>query len=869
MCVGEDSTGDTEMNKQFMDVDSQSIITTPIPVGTIVKVNFDGDRKVCIVTKEYLKGNGKQGYQVRPLNDSLHSTVSGDNVQLIQPDPADIPESPEDLDPEVVHRCLTNDDLQKLWDCSIDDTVSKENRVTLYWHHRLRHLTLIGLKKLAARGLLPKCILKVKKMPLCAACAFAKAHRKNWRFKGTKKGGKIRSRKSKHPGDGTSCDHIVSQQPGLTPQSHGKLTHARYWGSVLYCDDTSDFLYNHLVEGISSEATLESKLAYERVLASYDRKVKSYHADNLRFNDSNFTASCIKGGQHITFCGVGAHHQNGIAEAKVKEVSYAARTLLLHAKRKWPTVITTVLWPYALQAAVDSHNRLSLDEDGLSPLEKLAGTGEEIIPLDFHTWGCPVYILEAQNQSGGIGTPKWDPRSHIGIYLGHSPCHAGSVALVLNLKTGLVSPQFHVVFDDEFTTVPYLTSSATVPPNWPALNEHSTEQATNEEKALTNEWLHPPLEDDNSTANPNDMVPSTNAVSRENSTTNELAPDAPRPAIMAAPGGAASEPPATVDPQLDSVQNSESTGEDETEGNTFVNLDTLGLRHSGRKRTPSSALKESDPKSKEVGHQRKRYGMIVMALSAFAQSSQAYVNNATTEISHCYQSRMVEYGDYLEKNFDGTSNKTSPFAHIYLTSKANNECYNLKEMMKEPDRDMFMKAMEKEVASLFKEEIWKMVPKSEMIDHYDKQRKEGKVIKHEKIMMIWSFKRKRHPDGTLDKHKARLCCHGGQQQWGVNYWDTYAPVVSWSSVRILMTIAKLHNLHTKSVDFVQAYPQALVKSAIYLHPPAGVILNRSRGDMVLKLIRNLYGLKDSGNTWFKHLTEGLEGMGFKPTESGP
>ena len=54
-------------------------------------------------------------------------------------------------------------------------------------------------------------------------------------------------------------------------------------------------------------------------------------------------------------------------------------------------------------------------------------------------------------------------------------------------------------------------------------------------------------------------------------------------------------------------------------------------------------------------------------------------------------------------------------------------------MLKEPDRDMFMKAMEKEVASLFKEEIWKMVPKSEMTGHYDMQRKEGKVIKHEKI----------------------------------------------------------------------------------------------------------------------------------------
>ena len=76
---------------------------------------------------------------MRPLNESTHSTVEGGDIQLIQSDPADIPDTPEDLDPEVVQRCLTEEDLHKLWNCTIDDTVSKKNRVTLYWHHRLRH----------------------------------------------------------------------------------------------------------------------------------------------------------------------------------------------------------------------------------------------------------------------------------------------------------------------------------------------------------------------------------------------------------------------------------------------------------------------------------------------------------------------------------------------------------------------------------------------------------------------------------------------------------------------------------------------------------------------------------------------------------
>ena len=200
------------------------------------------------------------------------------------------------------------------------------------------------------------------------------------------------------------------------------------------------------------------------MIAQHGVTVKRYHADNSRFNSKNFMDDAKLKGQEISFCGVGAHHQNAIAESKIKMVCYGGRTVLLHAKRKWPKVICTALWPYAMQSIIVRHNHLSLDTNGRSPLEKYSGIIDMIDPKDFHTWGCPVFILAEANQ-GAIGTPKWEPRARAGIYLGHSPCHAGSVALVLNLRTGHISPQFHVVFDDEFSTVPYL-SSADLPPNW-------------------------------------------------------------------------------------------------------------------------------------------------------------------------------------------------------------------------------------------------------------------------------------------------------------------------------------------------------------------------------------------------------------------
>eukprot|EP00957_Ditylum_brightwellii_P003988 303818-Ditylum_brightwellii.AAC.1 len=55
---------------------------------------------------------------------------------------------------------------------------------------------------------------------------------------------------------------------------------------------------------------------------------------------------------------------------------------------------------------------------------------------DFHTWGCPVFVLYSALQSArSIGPPKWNPRARAGVYLGHSAHHAGNVALVLNLQT--------------------------------------------------------------------------------------------------------------------------------------------------------------------------------------------------------------------------------------------------------------------------------------------------------------------------------------------------------------------------------------------------------------------------------------------------
>ncbi len=145
-------------------------------------------------------------------------------------------------------------------------------------------------------------------------------------------------------------------------------------------------------------------------------------------------------------------------------VTETAQTLLLHAQHHWPECVDTMLWPFAVKAAIDCLNNLQIDLDGHTPSSKFFGTTNKSINVDdYHVFGCPVYILNSRLQSGTISPPKWEPCSRIGVYLGHSPIHAGSVALVLNPQTGHVSPQFHIVFDDNFTTVSHMRDE-TIPP---------------------------------------------------------------------------------------------------------------------------------------------------------------------------------------------------------------------------------------------------------------------------------------------------------------------------------------------------------------------------------------------------------------------
>jgi hypothetical protein len=178
--------------------------------------------------------------------------------------------------------------------------------------------------------------------------------------------------------------------------------------------------------------------------------------------------------------------------------------------------------------------------------------------------------------------------------------------------------------------------------------------------------------------------------------------------------------------------------------------------------------------------------------------------------------------------------------------------------IKEPDRELFEKGMEKEIHDQFENGNFTIIHKSKV--------PQGETV----LPAVWQMKRKRDAKtGAIKKYKARLNIDGSRMRHGVHYDETYSPVASWNSVRMLLTLTAVHNWHTKQIDYVQAFAQAPVERTLYMKVPAGIEVENGTNakDYVLRIHRNIYGQKQAGRVWNKYLTNKLiKDLGFKQSQ---
>ena len=197
---------------------------------------------------------------------------------------------------------------------------------------------------------------------------------------------------------------------------------------------------------------------------------------------------------------------------------------------------------------------------------------------------------------------------------------------------------------------------------------------------------------------------------------------------------------------------------------------------------------------------------------------------------------------------------------VVYAASADPDVMYLHEALRAPDREQFLEAMRKEIADQEKNNNWRVVNK--------KQVPHGTKI----LDMVWAMRRKRRIDTReVYKWKARLNVHGGQQEHGVNYWETYAPVVGWATIRFFFVLSLLRGWKMRQLDFVLAFPQAPSEVKLYMKLPYGYPRKPgiSPKTHALELIQNVYGTKQAPRVWNEYLDEGLRELGFMPSKIDP
>jgi histone deacetylase 1/2 len=160
-------------------------------------------------------------------------------------------------------------------------------------------------------------------------------------------------------------------------------------------------------------------------------------------------------------------------------------------------------------------------------------------------------------------------------------------------------------------------------------------------------------------------------------------------------------------------------------------------------------------------------------------------------------------------------------------------------------------AMDTEYSALMKNNTWRLVPAPP-----------GQHV----ISCKWIFKLKYKADGTIERHKARLVARGFTQQYGVDYTDTFSPVIKPTTVRLILAIAVSKGWHLRQIDIQNAFLHGDIQEEVYMTQPPGYV-DPTQPGYVCRLQKSLYGLKQAPRAWYSKLSMKLQELGFIPSRA--
>jgi hypothetical protein len=219
------------------------------------------------------------------------------------------------------------------------------------------------------------------------------------------------------------------------------------------------------------------------------------------------------------------------------------------------------------------------------------------------------------------------------------------------------------------------------------------------------------------------------------------------------------------------------------------------------------------------------------------------------------------FSAYFEPDLDddiGSYTITNIQPHLFKAQTSANDADNptWNEALNSPFAERWWQSMEVEINTLENDlQAWELVEREPWMNV---------------LPSTWAFKLKRFPDGLVKKFKARFCVRGDKQKEGVDFFETWSPVVQWTTVRSMLILATQQNLVSAQADITAAFVHANLKpdENIFVHQPRGF---KRGSNLVLKLKRSVYGLKQAPRYFFKYLCGHMQSkeVGLKQSQHDP
>ena len=208
------------------------------------------------------------------------------------------------------------------------------------------------------------------------------------------------------------------------------------------------------------------------------------------------------------------------------------------------------------------------------------------------------------------------------------------------------------------------------------------------------------------------------------------------------------------------------------------------------------------------GHStRTNFGMFGTCYVPEGHLAHAFFSQLVEESdTHGFDSDLAYLAAVMTDPTTGLLECSNPLVYAAMARRNDPDNPRYHEAMASIDHESFKAVMITEIVALTSKKTWTSVTHQSV---------QGKNI----LPGIWAFKRKLFPDGSLRKCKARFCVRGDLQVEGVDFFETYAPVVQWSTVCALLVMSIVLNLATQQIDFSNAFCQADIDEEVYVEMP--------------------------------------------------